>query len=141
MSKKDQIQKNRLPNHLAIIMDGNGRWAKQQGFLDKGLYFLCGDRHWQYHSIHPSGFEEFSCGALVDANSRMGVPPGTKNSTDPEGLVKQPYTSRKPSGGFLHVVVTPPVAALTKAMATAKLRFDYYDEQGLLLHQVEKMGK
>jgi len=29
----DQINKDNLPKHLAIIMDGNGRWAKQQGFL------------------------------------------------------------------------------------------------------------
>lgn len=27
----DQIDKNRLPRHIAIIMDGNGRWAKEQG--------------------------------------------------------------------------------------------------------------
>ncbi|CAM3816217.1 MULTISPECIES: isoprenyl transferase [Flavobacterium] len=27
------INLNNLPNHLAIIMDGNGRWAKQKGFL------------------------------------------------------------------------------------------------------------
>jgi undecaprenyl diphosphate synthase len=33
MTYKDQIQPNRLPSHLAIIMDGNGRWAKQQGLL------------------------------------------------------------------------------------------------------------
>lgn len=33
MSKKEQIETNRLPKHLAIIMDGNGRWAKQKGFL------------------------------------------------------------------------------------------------------------
>lgn len=26
-----KIDKNRLPKHIAIIMDGNGRWAKQQG--------------------------------------------------------------------------------------------------------------
>ena len=25
------IEKEMLPKHLAIIMDGNGRWAKQQG--------------------------------------------------------------------------------------------------------------
>jgi undecaprenyl diphosphate synthase len=25
------IDKNRLPQHIAIIMDGNGRWAKEQG--------------------------------------------------------------------------------------------------------------
>ena len=33
MSIKEQINKEKLPNHLAIIMDGNGRWAKQQGLL------------------------------------------------------------------------------------------------------------
>ena len=26
-----QIDKSRLPKHIAIIMDGNGRWAKEQG--------------------------------------------------------------------------------------------------------------
>lgn len=28
---KDSIDKSKLPKHIAIIMDGNGRWAKQQG--------------------------------------------------------------------------------------------------------------
>lgn len=27
----DQIDKNRLPTHIAIIMDGNGRWAEEKG--------------------------------------------------------------------------------------------------------------
>lgn len=27
----DQIDKNKLPRHIAIIMDGNGRWAKEKG--------------------------------------------------------------------------------------------------------------
>ena len=31
MSYKTQIQPNRIPRHIAIIMDGNGRWAKRQG--------------------------------------------------------------------------------------------------------------
>lgn len=31
MSLKENIIKERLPRHIAIIMDGNGRWAKQQG--------------------------------------------------------------------------------------------------------------
>jgi len=31
ISLKDQIDKNNLPQHVAIIMDGNGRWAKQNG--------------------------------------------------------------------------------------------------------------
>ena len=29
----EKIDTDRLPRHLAIIMDGNGRWAKQQGLL------------------------------------------------------------------------------------------------------------
>lgn len=31
MLYKEQIDKNRIPAHIAIIMDGNGRWAKQRG--------------------------------------------------------------------------------------------------------------
>jgi undecaprenyl diphosphate synthase len=33
MSSAEKIQKDFLPKHLAIIMDGNGRWAKQKGKL------------------------------------------------------------------------------------------------------------
>lgn len=33
MTILDQIDRNKLPNHLAIIMDGNGRWAKQKGLF------------------------------------------------------------------------------------------------------------
>jgi undecaprenyl diphosphate synthase len=33
MNLLDKINKDTLPKHLAIIMDGNGRWAKQKGFL------------------------------------------------------------------------------------------------------------
>lgn len=33
MSLKDKINTDNLPKHIAIIMDGNGRWAKQQGFM------------------------------------------------------------------------------------------------------------
>ena len=31
MSLIDKIDRSRLPEHVAIIMDGNGRWAKAQG--------------------------------------------------------------------------------------------------------------
>lgn len=33
MSWKDKIDIERLPQHIAIIMDGNGRWAKKRGKL------------------------------------------------------------------------------------------------------------
>jgi undecaprenyl diphosphate synthase len=32
-SYKEHIDFNRLPNHVAVIMDGNGRWAKKKGAL------------------------------------------------------------------------------------------------------------
>jgi undecaprenyl diphosphate synthase len=31
MSQKDKINIQQLPKHIAIIMDGNGRWAKEKG--------------------------------------------------------------------------------------------------------------
>ena len=31
MEMKDCIVRERLPKHIAVIMDGNGRWAKQRG--------------------------------------------------------------------------------------------------------------
>ena len=33
MKLLEQIDKNRVPEHVAIIMDGNGRWAKKRGLL------------------------------------------------------------------------------------------------------------
>ena len=33
MELLQKINTDYLPNHLAIIMDGNGRWAKQKGML------------------------------------------------------------------------------------------------------------
>jgi undecaprenyl diphosphate synthase len=33
MSFLEQIDNKKVPNHVAIIMDGNGRWAKKRGLL------------------------------------------------------------------------------------------------------------
>src|SRR5450759_2703329 len=37
MQLREKIDNNKLPSHVAIIMDGNGRWARQRG-LDR----ICG---------------------------------------------------------------------------------------------------
>lgn len=33
MASQEQIDKEKLPQHIAIIMDGNGRWAKKRGAM------------------------------------------------------------------------------------------------------------
>ncbi|MBP0902597.1 isoprenyl transferase [Mariniflexile gromovii] len=33
MDLKEEVLSKNLPKHIAIIMDGNGRWAKQQGMM------------------------------------------------------------------------------------------------------------
>ena len=106
------------------------KWLKKNDFLKKNFYILCGDRHWQYHAIHPSGFEEFSCGAMVDQNSRMGVDPGDPKSTDPRARVKQPFTSPVPSGGFLMVNVES-----GSNSDGDRISFVFYDENGAELYR------
>ncbi len=74
--------------------------------------------------------EEFSCGALVDANSRPGRKPGDPQSTDPDGLIRQPYSQSVPSGGFLQIECIPAAAE-----TSAALIFRFHDEQGKVLHE------
>ena len=105
-------------------------WLLENDFLDKNFYIVCGDRHWQYHSRHPNGLEEFSTGAIIDANSRVGRPPGDPNSNDPDAMIEQIYTYDEPTGGFLHVVVSP------GSPATAV--FSFFDENGTLLYEEHK---
>ncbi len=71
-------------------------WLAENGFLERDFYIVCGDRHWQYHSIRPDGFEEFSSGALVDGNARLGRKPGDPMSTDPDASdLPAVYTGRE----------------------------------------------
>ena len=110
-------------------------WLNQSGLAAKGFDRVRGDRHWQYHSIHPLGIEEFSCGALVDANSRLGHNPGDPTSTDPKGLINQVYAQKEKSAGFMHIQVDP-----AKAAAPAKLTVTWHDEHGKVLHATSKQG-
>ncbi|WP_165020187.1 isoprenyl transferase [Dysgonomonas sp. ZJ279] len=58
MSVLDLINKNKLPQHIAIIMDGNGRWAKQQG-LDRVMG-------------HKEGVSAVR--RIIEAATKVGVP-------------------------------------------------------------------
>jgi alkaline phosphatase D len=95
--------------------------------LNEVLTF-CGDRHWQYHSIHPLGVEEFSVGALNDENAIAGERPGGEGTTDPEGKIKQPYIYEEPTGGFLRVTIDD----------GGQLTLQHYDDEGTVLNTVVK---
>jgi alkaline phosphatase/alkaline phosphatase D len=110
-------------------------WLQETGIAERNFYVICGDRHWQYHSISPLGIEEFSCGALVDANSRLGRKPGDPKSTDPQALIKQPYCQDPASGGFLLVESVP-----RSNEQPANLVFRFHDERGELLYEHTKVG-
>ena len=111
-------------------------WLVESGTLQSNTYLICGDRHWQYHSVDPRGIEEFGCGALCDENSRTGRAPGDPKSTDPDATIAQPYLQKDPSGGFLRVQIVP---AADANPPTLTLR--YYNDVGEQLHEVVKPGR
>lgn len=57
MSLIDNINKNKIPSHIAIIMDGNGRWAQKQGKF----------RFWGHHE------GVVSVKKIIEASSSLGV--------------------------------------------------------------------
>jgi arylsulfatase A-like enzyme/phosphodiesterase/alkaline phosphatase D-like protein len=125
--------KRKTDNHTNIggfryERDAFFAWLEEAGIAQNHFYLVCGDRHWQYHSIHPTGMEEFSCGALVDANSRPGRKPGDPAGTDPDALIQQVYAQQSPSGGFLMIEAK-------RGEAGATLTFRFHDERGKVLHE------
>jgi len=121
------------PHGFSHERDDFFAWLQANDLLSLGFYIICGDRHWQYDSISPEGVEEFSCGALVDANSRLGRRPGDPESNDPEARIRQPYTQDEASGGFLMVRVSPATDG-----GAATLTLTWYDEHGTELYSTTR---
>ncbi|MCC6884698.1 MAG: alkaline phosphatase D family protein [Verrucomicrobiales bacterium] len=104
-------------------------WIREAGLTDR-FFIMNGDRHWQYHSIDPTGIHEFSCGTLDNSNARKGRIPGDPKSTDPQSTITQPYGQGKAdqvTGGFIEVVVSRPPNA-----GKPEIAFQFYDDTGLL---------
>jgi len=97
------------------------------------VFFITGDRHWQYHSIYPNGLEEFATGALVKRNARYGRPPGDPKSTDPDALITQPYLQPEPSGGYMIVETTGGEVPV--------LKFTVKSQDGDQLYATERTAK
>ncbi|MCA9045773.1 MAG: alkaline phosphatase D family protein, partial [Planctomycetaceae bacterium] len=68
-------------------------WIRE--YTQGNFAVICGDRHWQYHSIHPeTGLHEFSVGAA--SNEHAGGTPG---------LNPEYHQFHRVKGGFLSVHV------------------------------------
>lgn len=107
-------------------------WLGDNGIAPGRFFILCGDRHWKYHSRHPSGYDEIGCGALTRENSRLGakVKPGTAVGSTAEGPVQLLYTDAQPSGGFLQVALRPGAGG-----DPAQIDFTLHDVGGQVLYR------
>ena len=84
MSKKDIfIEENKLPRHVAIIMDGNGRWAKKRGMIRslghqnaikavREAIEFCDDRNIPYLTLYAFSTENWNR-PILEVNSLMGL--------------------------------------------------------------------
>ena len=107
--------------------DKNGFWTEGQEFLDwiienqiENLIIICGDRHWQHHSIGSHGVHEFSCGPTSDLHVQA-VP-------ESEHLDIVYSASR---GGFLQVTYEQ----------DSKLHIEFFNQDGNLNNEFSFSGK
>ena len=83
-------------NHSNADFAHEGNELREFVVRQKNMIIVCGDRHWQYHSVDPkTGAEEFSCGPASDAHAG-----GWK-----WGMNKDYHRFLRLEGGFLTVTV------------------------------------
>jgi alkaline phosphatase D len=114
-------------------------WLAANEIRQEQFAVICGDRHWKYHSIHPSGYEEFGTGALNVENAVVGArfAPGAPLSSDPDRRIRQLFVDAEPRGGFLHAAVIPRRDANNRAVLTITL----HDDRGNVLHTATKTAE
>jgi alkaline phosphatase D len=84
------------------------------------MFVVCGDRHWQYHSVDPrTGVHEFSAGAASDEHA--GGSPGEDAAFHRFHRVK---------GGYLGIDVAPPTIA-----KPGSITFRHYDVEGAVVYE------
>ena len=93
----DRTNKNDNHSNAGFAHEGNEIRAWLNEHVPDNFFVVCGDRHWQYHSVHPTaGTHEFSVGAASD--SHAGGTPGED---------KTYHRFHRVKGGFLSVELRP----------------------------------
>lgn len=88
-------RKHKADNHANKAFRHEGDWFRNWAAENLGddFFITCGDRHWQYHSVHPeTGVQEFASGPASDDHAG-GTP----------GLNEEYHRFHKVQGGFLEV--------------------------------------
>ena len=84
------------------------------------MFVICGDRHWQYHSVDPrTGVHEFSAGAASDPHA--GGSPGL----DPEY-----HRFHRVLGGYLSIDVSD-----KPRTAGGTIKFQHHDVAGKVVYE------
>lgn len=93
----DRPKKNDNHANAGFAHEGNElrQWLREH--VPDNFFVVCGDRHWQYHSVHPAtGTQEFSVGPASDSHA-SGTP----------GESKDYHRFHRVKGGFLCVELRP----------------------------------
>ncbi|MGC3966708.1 MAG: alkaline phosphatase D family protein [Pirellulales bacterium] len=113
-------RKNKKDNHSneGFAHEGNELRAWLHDNVPDNFFVLCGDRHWQYHSVHPeTGVQEFSVGPA--SNSHAGGTPGE----DPRY-----HKFHRVKGGFLSVT-------LDGEASGSKITLRHHDVEGEVVYE------
>ncbi len=106
---------NKSDNHSNAVFKTEGDELRKFIAGQKNLVVVCGDRHWQYMSIHPgTGVREYSCGPASDAHA------GGWQQSD---YRKDYHRYLNVIGGFLSATLEPNQGQPT-------LTFRYHDSNG-----------
>jgi alkaline phosphatase/alkaline phosphatase D len=131
----DEFKKTRNPSDIEEFIAGKDslfNWLKSNGLRNNGLYFVSCSPHLQYHAVDPLGFEEFSCGSLLDAGFHPSeISADTLSNKISEKLLL-PYIQKEPSGGFLII------DSGRDEYNSPVLLFRYFDDEKKLLYAVNK---
>jgi alkaline phosphatase D len=114
----DRIQKDDNHSNIGFKHEGDElrNWLKNN--VPDNFFVICGDRHWQYHSVHPeTGLNEFSIGAASDEHA--GGTPGENKNYHRFHLVK---------GGFMSVHVM-------RTANTSRIEFSHHDTNGKIVYK------
>ena len=116
---------NKADNHANAAFGHEGNAVREwfRANMDDRFLVIVGDRHWQYHSVHPeTGLHEFSVGPASDAHA--GGTPGE----DPEY-----HRFHRVGGGFLGVDVD-------WVGDRPRIVLRHRDVSGRVVYEVERLG-